>query len=91
MFSVTDKGPGIAREDLEHITERYFRGAHTTADKTPGSGLGLAIVQQASIKHGATLNINSELNGGSTFSVVFPNYRTIHQKPRPDNVVKLKA
>ncbi len=91
VFSVKDRGPGISRVDLGHVTERYFRGAHTTSDKIIGSGLGLAIVQQAAIKHGATLHIDSELNRGSRFSVVFPSYRVVRNKPNLDNVIKLKA
>ncbi len=80
VFSVTDNGPGIDPKDLPRITERYFRGSHTTADQTSGSGLGLAIVEQAAVKHGGTLSIKSHLGKGSTFSVTFPSYRAVHSQ-----------
>src|SRR5579863_9827191 len=42
QYSVTDQGPGIAAEDLEHVFERFWRS--DSARSLPGSGLGLAIV-----------------------------------------------
>jgi two-component system phosphate regulon sensor histidine kinase PhoR len=89
IFSVTDQGPGIAEEDIEHLTKRYFRGTQTTEQSIPGSGLGLAIVQHAAIKHGARLQIKSKPGRGSTFSVIFPEYRVIKNKQENNNVVKL--
>ncbi|MDJ0880715.1 MAG: phosphate regulon sensor protein PhoR [Gammaproteobacteria bacterium] len=90
IFSVKDKGPGIAEEEIEHLTERYYRGQQDGTEQTLGSGLGLAIVQHAAIKHGGVLNIRSQLNKGSTFSVTFPSYRVIKNKPQKNNVVKLQ-
>lgn len=77
VFSVTDKGAGIAQAEIPRITDRYYRASHTRTDQVTGSGLGLAIVQQAALKHGAKLDVSSRLNKGSTFSVSFPSYRVI--------------
>lgn len=80
LFSVSDEGPGIRAAELDRITERYYRGAHTAHD-VAGSGLGLAIVQQAANKHGAVLQIDSKPRVGSTFRVVFPSYRCQRDRP----------
>ena len=77
QFCVSDKGDGIAEKDIPLLTQRYYRGSHTTADQVSGSGLGLAIVQQAAQRHGATLSIDSKPRQGSRFCVTFPAYRTI--------------
>ncbi|MBL6998588.1 MAG: DUF3329 domain-containing protein [Gammaproteobacteria bacterium] len=79
VFKVIDHGEGISETELPYLTDRYYRGSDTTARQVSGSGLGLAIVQQAALKHGAKLEIDSQLNKGSTFSVIFPLYRVIQQ------------
>ncbi|MCK4707076.1 MAG: DUF3329 domain-containing protein [Gammaproteobacteria bacterium] len=89
IFSVTDKGMGIKEQDLPYITDRYYRGSDTTSKQISGSGLGLAIVQQIAQKHGAKVSIKSKLNKGSTFSVTFPDYRSIHHQPKTGNVYSL--
>jgi two-component system, OmpR family, phosphate regulon sensor histidine kinase PhoR len=91
VFSVSDNGPGIDPKDLPRITERYFRGSHTTAEQSSGSGLGLAIVKQAAVKHGGTLSIKSHLGKGSTFTVTFPSYRAVHTEPENNNVFDLAS
>ena len=90
VLNVSDRGPGISEQDLPHITERYFRGSHTTADQVGGSGLGLSIVEQAAQKHGAVLKINSTLGEGSCFSVVFPSYRRMDKIVETAAVIRLK-
>lgn len=89
VLKVTDHGIGISERDLPYITERYFRGSHSLTATVTGSGLGLAIVKQAAAKHGATLSVNSRLNQGSTFTVTFPSYRTLHKDSKQDNIVHL--
>lgn len=48
--TVTDAGPGIASEDIDHVFERFYRSSE--ARSTPGSGLGLSIVVQIVEDHG---------------------------------------
>ena len=88
IFTVSDQGPGIAEQDLLHLTERYFRGSHSV-DSLAGSGLGLSIVEQAAQKHGAILKIESQLNIGSRFSVVFPSYRRLDKQVELAPVIRL--
>lgn len=71
-FKVKDTGPGIAPEHLPRLTERFYRIDRSRSRETGGTGLGLAIVKHVAQRHGAELNIKSELGRGSCFSLVFP-------------------
>ncbi|PIF26781.1 two-component system phosphate regulon sensor histidine kinase PhoR [Acidovorax sp. 56] len=72
VFSVRDTGPGIAAEHIPRLTERFYRVDRSRSRETGGTGLGLAIVKHVLQRHGASLNIASEVGKGSTFSVSFP-------------------
>jgi signal transduction histidine kinase len=63
---IQDTGAGIARENLEHLFEPFF----TT--KKNGTGLGLAISQRIAHEHHGVIQVQSEVNQGSTFSVSIP-------------------
>ena len=69
--SVTDDGPGIAREHLPRLTERFYRVNVASSREKGGTGLGLAIVKHILNRHRAEMKITSKLGGGSTFSVSF--------------------
>ena len=71
-FSVVDTGPGIAPEHIPRLTERFYRLDRSRSRDTGGTGLGLAIVKHVLQRHGAQLQIRSQLGKGSEFSVVFP-------------------
>ncbi len=71
-LSVTDTGPGIAREHLPRLTERFSRVDGSRSRDTGGTGLGLSIVKHVVQRHGGELDIQSELGRGSTFRLVFP-------------------
>ncbi len=72
VFSVQDNGPGIAAEHLPRLSERFYRIDRSRSRETGGTGLGLAIVKHVMQRHGGSLQIESKLNQGSTFSLVFP-------------------
>lgn len=74
-FSVTDSGIGIAPAHIPRLSERFYRVDRGRSRETGGTGLGLAIVKHVLIRHQATLNIESTLGKGSTFSAVFPVWR----------------
>ncbi|WP_448059614.1 sensor histidine kinase [Cellulomonas hominis] len=73
-IDVTDHGPGIAREQRQHVFERFARGntpAITGQISTGGTGLGLSIVRWAVTLHGGTVEIaDSEV--GCTMRVTLP-------------------
>ncbi len=71
-FEVRDDGPGIAREDLPRLGERFYRAASARAAGIEGSGLGLAIVGAILERHGASLRIESEPGRGTRVRCLFP-------------------
>ncbi|MBC8055003.1 MAG: phosphate regulon sensor histidine kinase PhoR [Rhizobiales bacterium] len=71
-IAVTDTGPGIAREHLPRLTERFYRVDGSRSRDTGGTGLGLSIVKHVVQRHGGELDVQSEVGQGSTFRLVFP-------------------
>ncbi|UKT62138.1 PAS domain-containing sensor histidine kinase [Pedobacter mucosus] len=69
--SVTDKGQGIAADDLPHLFDRYFR-VDETGSKYSGLGLGLYISGEIIRKHKGQIGATSELGKGSTFWFTLP-------------------
>ena len=82
QFRVTDSGPGIAPEHLSRLTERFYRVDRSRSRESGGTGLGLAIVKHVAQRHGAELQIESQVGQGSTFSIVFPAAR-VREQPQP--------
>jgi two-component system, OmpR family, sensor kinase len=66
---VKDSGIGIDKKDLEDIFKRYFRATNYNG----GFGLGLNIVSLICQKYSLKIEINSQINKGSSFKVIFPN------------------
>ena len=71
-LAVSDTGPGIAREHIPRLTERFYRVDGSRSRDTGGTGLGLSIVKHVVQRHGAELDIQSEPGKGSRFRLVFP-------------------
>ena len=71
-FSVCDEGPGIAREHIPRLTERFYRVDTSRSRATGGTGLGLAIVKHVVQRHGGELLISSEPGKGSQFRIRLP-------------------
>ncbi len=67
---VRDHGPGIATQDLPHVFDRFFRGAHSRGKQ--GSGLGLAIVRQVTEQHGGSAAAANAPDGGAVFTLHLP-------------------
>jgi len=70
--TVTDRGPGIAREHLPRVTERFYRVDAARSRETGGTGLGLAIVKHIVERHRGSLEIRSTLGVGTSVSVHLP-------------------
>ena len=75
LFEVSDSGPGIAPEHLQHLTERFYRVESPRNTKNGGTGLGLAIVKHILLRHESTLTITSTIGEGSTFGFKLPQAR----------------
>ncbi len=70
-ISVADQGPGIPETDLPRIFDRLFRG-DSSRSATPGLGLGLSLVRAIAQAHGGSVEVESTIGGGSTFTVKLP-------------------
>lgn len=79
-LQVQDTGIGIAKEDLPHIFERFFRGANVSQSTIPGSGLGLSVVEKIATTHGGRVIAQSQLGQGSTFQLWLPLIETKNSK-----------
>lgn len=66
---VEDNGYGISKENLSTIFEPFTRVNNTTTSRIQGTGLGLAIVKNIVDLMGGTIQVQSELSQGSTFTV----------------------
>ncbi len=71
-IKVTDNGPGIPLEQLEHIFERFVRGDAGLTQRVGGTGLGLAISKSLVELHGGRIAADSEVGRGSTFTIFLP-------------------
>jgi two-component system, OmpR family, phosphate regulon sensor histidine kinase PhoR len=69
---VRDHGPGIAREHLPRLTERFYRVDEARSRGSGGTGLGLAIVKHITERHKGMLDIDSEVGVGTTVTVRLP-------------------
>jgi two-component system phosphate regulon sensor histidine kinase PhoR len=70
--AVRDYGPGIAREHLPRLTERFYRVDVTESRAQGGTGLGLALVKHILHRHRGRLTIDSAPGKGATFTVRLP-------------------
>ncbi len=66
---VSDHGVGIPRESLPHLFERFYRAKNVTIAEIPGSGIGLYIVKSIVEELGGTIEVESVLDAGTTFTV----------------------
>jgi len=71
-ISVSDNGPGIKKEDLKHLFEKFFRGEEAKQRVVKGLGLGLYYVKQIVEAHGGTITVHSKTGDGTTFHIKIP-------------------
>ena len=72
IITIQDSGIGIAAEDLPHIFDRFYRVQADRSRNTGGTGLGLAIVKAIVQAHHGNIQVDSQLDRGSKFTVTFP-------------------
>lgn len=71
-IAVTDNGPGIAKQDLKRVFDRFYRAPDPLDRIIEGSGLGLAMVKHIVGGHGGKIEVESELGKGTTFTITLP-------------------
>jgi two-component system phosphate regulon sensor histidine kinase PhoR len=69
---VSDRGPGMGREHLPRLTERFYRVEGQKSGERSGSGLGLAIVKHIVNRHRGGFTVESAPGVGTTFSCYLP-------------------
>jgi two-component system phosphate regulon sensor histidine kinase PhoR len=72
VISVTDHGPGVPREHLPRLFERFYRVDKARSRDLGGTGLGLAIVKHIAQAHGGSVSVDSVVGLGSTFRIHLP-------------------
>lgn len=80
-LSVSDNGPGIAREHLDRLFERFYRVDTGRSRSVGGTGLGLSIVKHWVDAMGGSVRVTSEVGKGTTFFVVLPATRAEAEAP----------
>jgi PAS domain S-box-containing protein len=71
-IAVIDTGVGIASADLSRLYRTFEQLALPSGDRPPGTGLGLALTKRLVEMHGGTIDVESELGVGTTFTVRIP-------------------
>lgn len=71
-IAVRDTGPGIPREDLDRIWERFYKGDRARTRTKGGTGLGLAIARELVERQGGTIRAESRPGEGTTFTITLP-------------------
>ena len=69
-FRIKDEGIGISEADQQHLFDAFHRGENV--GNVQGTGLGMSIVKQFVELHGGSIQVESELNKGTTFTISIP-------------------
>lgn len=73
MFTVSDTGIGISQSDKAKVFDKFFRSDDARTQKSKGTGLGLYVTMKLAKMLNAKIDLQSEINKGSTFSIFIPN------------------
>jgi signal transduction histidine kinase len=71
-LSVEDSGIGIPSEEIHKLFDSFYRASNT--DFIGGTGLGLVVVKKLTEMHGGMVEVKSELNEGSLFTIKLPTH-----------------
>ncbi|MDO9471611.1 MAG: ATP-binding protein [Caulobacter sp.] len=89
LLRVSDQGPGMPRDALPRLTERFYRVEGQKSGDKSGTGLGLAIVKHIVNRHKGGLAAETVLGRGSTFSAWFPLSPPVDARVSADAVAKV--
>jgi len=80
IITILDTGIGIAKSEMPHLFERFYRVDKARSREIPGTGLGLSIAQQIILLHHGKIKIDSQLNKGTVVTVTFDFYSEFNQE-----------
>ena len=69
VLIVEDTGIGIQKEDIDQIFERFYKADNSRTLNSSSTGLGLSIVKEIVDEHNGQIEVNSQINKGTTFTV----------------------
>ena len=72
IAEISDNGIGIAEEHLPHLFERFYRVDTARSRESGGTGLGLSICKQITDLHSGEIDVTSEVNKGTRFTITLP-------------------
>ncbi|MBN2366299.1 MAG: hybrid sensor histidine kinase/response regulator, partial [Calditrichaeota bacterium] len=71
-ISVSDSGPGIPEDSIEHIFDRFYQAGNGYLNNQDGTGIGLALTRELVDRHYGKIRVESSPEKGSTFTVELP-------------------
>lgn len=77
-ITISDHGPGIGRDELERVFEKFYRGRRVKA-KTEGTGMRLAIARGIIEAHGGRIRASNDPRGGAVISITLPLAQGLHE------------
>jgi signal transduction histidine kinase len=71
-IDIEDNGPGIDKDKLKYIFNRFYRIDTERTKDSQGTGLGLAITKELILAHGGEIAVTSSINTGTCFTILLP-------------------
>jgi two-component system phosphate regulon sensor histidine kinase PhoR len=72
VFSVADSGIGLSKADQKRVFDKFFRSEDFRTRESSGTGLGLYVTAKLAHRLNAKIELESELNKGTTFTITVP-------------------
>lgn len=91
LFEVSDTGIGISKSDQEKVFDKFFRSEDFRTRQSNGTGLGLYVTMKLARLVHAEIELHSELNKGSTFTILIPNMEAVSQATEPAAIPSVAA
>lgn len=72
QIDISDTGIGIPADEVDSVFDEFFRASNAKNSEKEGTGLGLSIVKQIVDRHGGEIFVKSQLDQGTTFTIILP-------------------